>query len=69
MKQNFKYSMPSYALTLLLGTTLVWVYLIHKKSPANPNKVLRYVFPVAETDLILSQYKIYIQRIFCTPGI
>ena len=50
MKQNFKYSMPSYALALLFGATLsVGTSYTQAKSPANPNKVLRYAFPVAET--------------------
>jgi ABC-type oligopeptide transport system substrate-binding subunit len=50
MKQNFKYSMPSHALALVLGTTLsLGASYTQAKSPANPNKVLRYAFPVAET--------------------
>lgn len=50
MKQKFKYSMPSYAVAVLLGTTLsLGVSYTQAKSPANPNKVLRYAFPVAET--------------------
>ena len=50
MKQNYKLSLKSYSLALCVGliasstTTLTFA-----KSPADPNKVLRYVFPVAET--------------------
>lgn len=50
MKQNYKLSLKSYSLALCVGliasstTTLTFA-----KSPADPYKVLRYVFPVAET--------------------
>ena len=50
MKQKFKLSLPRYALALLIGSSIslsaAWT---EAKSPADPNKVLRYVFPVAET--------------------
>jgi|LULS01.1.fsa_nt_gb ABC-type transport system substrate-binding protein len=50
MKQKFKLSLPRYALALLIGSSIslsaAWS---EAKSPADPNKVLRYVFPVAET--------------------
>lgn len=50
MKQKFKLSLPRYALAFLIGSSIslsaAWS---EAKSPADPNKVLRYVFPVAET--------------------
>jgi ABC-type transport system substrate-binding protein len=50
MKQNFKLSMQRTSLVLLLGTTLsLGVTITEAKSPADPKKVLRYAFPVAET--------------------
>ena len=67
MKQNFKISLQQYGMAVL-PANLDW----HKqwdngKSPANPNKVLRYAFPVAETVLILPQFRICIQRMYCIP--
>ncbi|WP_373279052.1 ABC transporter substrate-binding protein [Acinetobacter colistiniresistens] len=50
MKQNFKLSMQHMSVALLLGTTLsLGVTITEAKSPADPKKVLRYAFPVAET--------------------
>ncbi len=50
MKQNFKISLQQYGMAVLLGTMLLGTSNgTMAKSPANPNKVLRYAFPVAET--------------------
>ncbi|MBP8005906.1 MAG: ABC transporter substrate-binding protein [Acinetobacter sp.] len=50
MKQNFKLSLTRYGLAICVGlTATLSTSLLAAKSPADPNKVLRYVFPVAET--------------------
>jgi ABC-type transport system substrate-binding protein len=50
MTQNFKRSMQRTSLALLLGTTLSFgATITEAKNPADPKKVLRYAFPVAET--------------------
>lgn len=50
MKQNFKLSLTGYGLAICVGlTATLSTSLLAAKSPADPNKVLRYVFPVAET--------------------
>ena len=50
MKQNFKISLQQYGMAVLLGTISIGISNgTMAKSPANPNKVLRYAFPVAET--------------------
>ncbi|ENW93547.1 ABC transporter substrate-binding protein [Acinetobacter sp. NIPH 298] len=50
MKQNFKLSLTRYGLAICVGlTATLSTSLFAAKSPADPNKVLRYVFPVAET--------------------
>ena len=50
MKQNFKLSLQQYGMAVLLGTMLIGISNgTMAKSPADPNKVLRYAFPVAET--------------------
>lgn len=50
MKQNFKLSISRMGLALLVGTTFASaVSTAIAKSPADPKKVLRYAFPVAET--------------------
>lgn len=50
MKQNFKLSLTRYGLAMCVGlTATLSTSLLAAKSPADPNKVLRYVFPVAET--------------------
>ncbi|MEO3357067.1 ABC transporter substrate-binding protein [Acinetobacter haemolyticus] len=50
MKQSFIRSLKYHGLALCVGlaTTLATTVVI-AKSPADPNKILRYVFPVAET--------------------
>ncbi|NAR51515.1 heme-binding protein [Acinetobacter haemolyticus] len=50
MKQNFKLSLTRYGFAICIGlTATLSTSLLAAKSPADPNKVLRYVFPVAET--------------------
>ncbi|QBQ16904.1 ABC transporter substrate-binding protein [Acinetobacter haemolyticus] len=50
MKQSFIRSLKYHGLALCVGlTTTLATTVVIAKSPADPNKILRYVFPVAET--------------------
>ena len=50
MKQNFKLALKRFGFVACVGlTTSVTSTLVVAQSSADPNKVLRYVFPVAET--------------------
>lgn len=50
MKQSFIRSLKYHGLALCVGlTTTLAATVVIAKSPADPNKILRYVFPVAET--------------------
>lgn len=50
MKQSFIRSLKYQGLALCVGlTTTLATTVVIAKSPADPNKILRYVFPVAET--------------------
>lgn len=50
MNLNLKHSLKQLGNGLVLGTMLLsFPIVLFAKSPADPNKVLRYVFPVAET--------------------
>ena len=50
MKDNLKYKLAQLGATVLMGSVLFCSTVnVIAKNPADPNKVLRYVFPVAET--------------------
>ncbi|MEG0344773.1 MAG: hypothetical protein RR633_21515, partial [Acinetobacter sp.] len=50
MKDNLNRKLKQIGVSVLLGSMfLTGTMNVFAKSPADPNKVLRYVFPVAET--------------------
>lgn len=65
MTENLKQKLKHCSVGLFFaGMALTGSISIFAKSPADPNKVLRYVFPTAETGFDQLMYMTYIQRMY-----